>query len=121
MPSFTKFDSMTGSNVRSWNCPRPVGPSQRAVMMPFTSPIAIMAPWPLRTCSESTAKCRRLGRSAMRIRLHRRERVQRIAARAQDRLPGAGQIGAPERGDLRLERVTGRLEPGLVDRHVGGA
>jgi hypothetical protein len=44
MPSFTKFDSITGSSVRSWNCPRPVGPSQRAVMMPFTSPMAIMAP-----------------------------------------------------------------------------
>src|SRR5262245_35178944 len=112
---------MIGSSVRSWNCPRPVGPSQRAVMMPFTSPMAIMTPWPLRTWSESRAKCRRLGRSAMRICFHRRERVQRVAARAQDRLAEARQVGAPERSDLRLEGVVGRLQPGLVDYHVGGA
>jgi len=56
MPSLTKFESIVGRSTRSAKRPRSAGPSQRAVMMPLTMPMAIIATWPLSTWSESAAK-----------------------------------------------------------------
>src|SRR5262245_22182989 len=118
MPSFTKLDSITGSRLRSWNWPRPVGPSQRAVMMPFTRPMAIMAPWPLSTWSASTAKWRRLRVLAMRVPGHRRQRIERVPPGAQHGLPRAREVLAPEAGHLGLEGIAGGLQPFLLHRDV---
>src|SRR5262249_29766094 len=105
--------------LRSWNCPRPVGPSQRAVMIPFTRPIAIMAPWPLSTWSASAAKWRRFGPLAMYVRSpRRRQRIERVSAGAQHRLSPTGEVVAPERRYLGLEGLACRAYPFLFHRHV---
>src|SRR5262249_51944285 len=119
MPSFTKFDSIVGSSTRSWNRPRSAGPSQRAVMMPFTMPMAIMATCPPRTWTESATKCRLALRSATRaLPGAGRERVEREAAGTQHGRTRSLEERPPELRDLGLVGIAGRFQVPLVHRDV---
>src|SRR5262245_8194114 len=123
MPSLTKFDSIVGNRTSSAKRPRSAGPSHRAVMTPFTMPMAIMANCPLSTWSESKAKFRRSPPLAMRASCGRlrRHRVERVAACPEDRRACLRDELAPQRRHLRFVRITGGLQPVLLHGHVGGA
>src|SRR5262249_50893716 len=123
MPILTKFDSIVGRRTSSAKRPRSAGPSHRAVMTPFTMPMAIMANCPLSTWSELKAKLRRFGplaTSASRGRL-RRHRIERVAACPEDRRACLRDELPPQPRPLRFVRTSRGLQPFLVDGDVGAA
>src|SRR5262245_16369804 len=121
MPSFTKFDSTVGSSTRRLKSPRSVGPSQRAVMMPVTTPMPVIATCPPSTRMTSCAKRGTpffFGGASVTRRHHRRHRIERVAAGAQHRGPEPRYDFAPERRHLLLERIGGGIEAAHVDGDV---